>query len=244
MWRTALRGLLAHKLRLALSGLAIVLGVAFVSGTMIFTDTLSRTFTDLFESTSADVSVTPATAFEAGFEAPGGSASYVPSSAVGQVADVEGVAAAEGYVQTEGVYVLDEDGDVLSTGGAPGLGVDWTLEEELAYATVTEGRPPASSDEVALDTNTVEKLGYSVGDTVTLLTPGPRVTVELVGVVKYGESGGLAGASMSVFDTATAQKLLLEPGAFNGVVVAAEDGVSNAALRDRVADAIGGKYDV
>ena len=68
MWRATLRGLLAHKLRLVLSGLAIVLGVAFVSGTMIFTDTLSRTFTNLFESTSNDVSVTRATTFEAGFE--------------------------------------------------------------------------------------------------------------------------------------------------------------------------------
>src|SRR4028119_2486823 len=100
MWRTTLKNLLAHKLRLALSGLAIVLGVAFVSGTMIFTDTLSRTFTNLFQSTSSDVSVTPATAFEAGFEAPGGSASYVPSSLLDRITAVDGVAAAEGYVQT------------------------------------------------------------------------------------------------------------------------------------------------
>ncbi len=96
MWRVTVRGLLAHKLRLALSGLAVVLGVAFVSGTMIFTDTLSRTFTSLFESTSNDVGVTRATAFEGGLDGPGGSASFVPSSLVAEVAAVEGVAAAEG----------------------------------------------------------------------------------------------------------------------------------------------------
>ena len=125
MWRTTVRGLLAHKLRLALSGLAIVLGVAFVSGTLIFTDTLSKTFTNLFESTAADVSVERATAFTTGIDSPGGSASYVPGALVEQVEGVEGVAAAEGYVQTEGVYVLDQDGKVLDTGGAPGECARW-----------------------------------------------------------------------------------------------------------------------
>jgi putative ABC transport system permease protein len=246
MLRTSVRNLVAHKLRLSLSGLAVILGVAFVAGTMIFTDTLEKTFTTIFEGTAADVNVEPKAAFETGLTGTGLNATVqtVPAAVVDEIRDIDGVEAVAGYVQAEGVYVLDKHGEVLSSGGAPGLGVDWSVDEALAYATVTEGRPPASSDEVALDTNTVEQLGYAVGDTVTLLTPGPRVTAELVGVVKYGESGGLAGASMTVFDTATAQELLLEPGTFTGVSVGAEDGVSNAALRDRVAETIGGSYDV
>ena len=71
MWHATLKNLLAHKLRLAMSGLAIVLGVAFVSGTMVFTDTLSKTFNSLFSSTSADVNVQRAAAFEQGMTGPG-----------------------------------------------------------------------------------------------------------------------------------------------------------------------------
>src|SRR3712207_3227172 len=116
MWRATLRNLLAHKLRLALSGLAIVLGVAFVSGTMIFTDTLARTFDDLFKTTSSDVNVEPATEFDAGLAGTGegnGTVATLPESAVDTVRGVDGVASAAGFVRTEGVYVLDADGDVL-----------------------------------------------------------------------------------------------------------------------------------
>jgi len=244
MWRTTLRGLLAHKLRLALSGLAIVLGVAFVSGTMIFTDTLSRTFTSLFESTSSDVSVTRATAFEAGPASPGGSASYVPSSLVEQVAGVEGVAAAEGYVQADGVYVLDKDGEVLDTGGAPGIGVSWFEERDLSPSTLTDGRAPEREGEVALDSGTVEATGYAVGDRVTLLTPGPRVEAEVVGVFTFGDDGGLAGASLTAFDLDTAQALLGAGDGLTGIDVLAADGRSDAEVRDAVAAAVGSDYDV
>jgi len=244
VWRTTVRGLLAHKLRLALSGLAIVLGVAFVSGTMIFTDTLSRTFTSLFESTSNDVGVTRATAFEAGFDSPGGSASFLPSSLVEQIAAVDGVAAAEGYVQAEGVYVLDRSGDVRDTGGAPGVGVSWFEDEDLSPSTLTEGRAPRDEGEVALDSGTVEAAGYEVGDTVTLLTPGPRVEAEVVGVFTFGESGGLAGASLTAFDLATAQSLLGAGDGLTGVDVLAEDGRSDAQVRDAVAAAVGSEYEV
>lgn len=189
MWRTTVRGLLAHKLRLALSGLAIVLGVAFVAGTLIFTDTLSKTFTDLFESTAADVSVERAAAFTTGLDSPGGSASFVPGALVEQVAEVDGVAAAEGYVQTDGVYVLDEQGEVLDTGGAPGVGVSWYADPDLSPSRLTDGREPRTAEEVALDKGTAEKAGYGVGDRVTLLTPGPRVEAEVVGVFTFARAG-------------------------------------------------------
>src|SRR3712207_5371354 len=154
MWRATLRNLLAHKLRLALSGLAIVLGVAFVSGTMIFTDTLGKTFNDLFESTSADVNIEPAAAFDAGLAGTGegtGTTATVPESVLDTVRAVDGVAAAEGFVQTEGVYVLDGSGDVLDTGGAPGMGVNWETDPRLSSSTLVDGRAPRGVAEVALD---------------------------------------------------------------------------------------------
>jgi putative ABC transport system permease protein len=232
MWRTTYKNLLAHKLRLAMSGLAIVLGVAFVSGTLIFTDTLSRTFNALFSATSADVNVSRAAAFEQGMAGAGsGTATYVPADLVSRIAEVDGVAAVEGYVQGEGVYILDADGKVLDTGGAPGLGVGWQEERAVSPTTLVGGRAPRGPTEVAIDTDAAEEAGYQVGDSITLLTPGPRVEAEVVGTFRYGDEGGLAGASLTAFDTDTAQQLLTAPGQFHGISIAAADGVSDAASR-------------
>ena len=246
MWRATLRSLLAHKLRLALSGLAIVLGVAFVSGTMIFTDTLSRTFNDLFQATAADVTVQPRTAFDVGLTGTGGSAatSTMPASDIDRIAAVDGVAAVAGEVQTEAVYVLDKQGKVLNTGGAPGIGINWTQDRSLSPSVLTEGRGPARSGEIALDTGTADKTGYRVGDTVQLLTTGPKITAQLVGIFKFGENGGLAGASLTAFDTATAQQLLGQPGRFTAASVRAANGVGNDELKRRIASALGAHYDV
>ena len=246
MFRTAIRNLLAHKLRLALSGLSIVLGVGFVSGAMIYTDTLEETFTSLFDKASSDVSVTRKAAFETGLTGTGvnSAESSVPAALVDKIRDTDGVAAAEGYVQAEGVYVLDASGEVLETGGAPGLGVSWSDEDELTVAELVDGEVPAGDTEVALDATTVEKLDYEVGDQVALLTSGPRIEATLVGVFEYGEGGGLAGASMAAFDMATAQELFLEPGRFSGISVAAADGVTDQELQGAVRSVLGTGYDV
>jgi putative ABC transport system permease protein len=245
MWRTTLRSLLSHKLRLALSGLSIVLGVAFVVGTLVFTDTMGRTFRDLFEVTSADVNVVAAAAFDAGGTNPGAAVdTTVPESVVAEISAVDGVAVAEGNVQTAGVYVLDRDGKVLSTGGAPGIGISWDVAESVNPSTMVQGRPPARQGELALDTGTIEKSGYALGDTVALLTTGPRVEATLVGVFRFGSTGATAGASLTAFDTATAQLLLGKPGQFSGISVAAVDGVSDTELKGRVATALGPDYAV
>ncbi|MGY1753499.1 ABC transporter permease [Blastococcus sp. SYSU D01042] len=246
MWRTTWRNLLAHKLRLAMSGLAIVLGVAFVVGTLIFTDTLGKTFNDLFRSTSADVNVTRAAAFDQGLAGTGagGTATFVPADLVDEITAVDGVAAVEGNVQAEGVYILDSDGEVLDTGGAPGLGINWGTEESLSPTTLVDGQAPSGPGEVMIDTGAAEKTGFAVGDTITLLTPGPRIEAELVGTFRFGEEGGLAGATLTAFDTTTAQELLTAPGQFTGIAVGAEEGVDPGALSDRVAAAIGDDYDV
>ncbi|WP_104523626.1 ABC transporter permease [Blastococcus atacamensis] len=244
MWRTTWRNLLAHKLRLAFSGLAIVLGVAFVSGTMIFTDTLNRTFTALFESTAADVSVHPAAAFATGVTGPGGGVDRLPSAVVGQVRAVDGVAAAEGYVRTEGVYVLDQDGEVLDTGGAPGVGISWFEERALSPSELVDGRAPEREGEVALDRATAERTGYAVGDRVSLLTPGPRVEAVVVGVFTFGEDGGLAGASLTAFDLGTAQAMLGLGDEFTGIDVRTAQGNPDEQVRDRIAAAVGDDYDV
>ncbi|WP_418607346.1 ABC transporter permease [Georgenia sp. SUBG003] len=233
---------MAHKLRLALSGLAVVLGVAFVAGTLVFTDTLSRTFTALFESTTADVNVTAASAFDS--QGPGmASTVLLPESLVAEAETVDGVAAVAGYVQSEGVYVVGPDGKVVATGGAPGVGVGWD-DDEMLGMTLAEGRAPRADDEVVLDETTAEKTGYGVGDRVDVLTPGPRVEATVVGVLRFGESGGLAGASLTAFEHTTAQELLARPGTVHGLSVEAADGVDDAVLAERIEEALGAGYDV
>ncbi|WP_121253727.1 ABC transporter permease [Nocardioides ferulae] len=247
MLRNALRNLLAHKLRLLLSGAAVVLGVAFIAGTLTFTDTLNRTFTSLFEDTSADVNITPKAAFETGLAGTGvtSSESSVPESMVAEVAEVDGVALAAGFVQAEGVYLLDRDGEPVGTGGAPGIGTSWAeTDEQLGIATMVEGEPPVGRAEIAIDTNTAEKTGYGVGDRAAVLTPGPRLVAEVVGVFKFGDDGGTAGAAITAFDLPTAQEVMLEPGQLSGISVISEDDVSDDVVADRISDVVGSGYDV
>src|SRR3954465_5381457 len=127
MLRATLKGLLAHKLRLALSAVAVILGTAMVAGSFIFTDTIGKTFDDLFQQASADVTVNPKAAFDtdtfSGGQPP---VLTVPESALATVQAVPGVDEALGDVFVEGVNVLSKDGDVLGTGGAPGFGLDWS----------------------------------------------------------------------------------------------------------------------
>ncbi len=237
MLRATLRNLMAHKLRLLLSAVAVVLGVSFVSGSLVFTDTIKRTFDDLFASVSADVTVSPKTAFDAGFSGTTTTAT-LPAATVDSVLAVDGVRAAVGDVSVEGVQVIGKDGKVVGTGGAPGIGVNWTDEKDLTALTITSGSPPVSSDQIAVDEDTAAKSGYSLGDQVRVLTPTEPRTTTLVGIFRFGSSGGLAGATLVAFDTSTAQNLLPAPDTFTSVSIAAQQGVSDATLRDRVRAAL------
>jgi len=235
--RATLRNLLAHKLRLLLSAVAVVLGVSFVSGSLVFTDTIRKTFDDLFASVTADVTVAPKEAFDAGFSGTVSTAA-LPASTVETVERVPGVASAVGDVFVEGVQIIGKDGDVVGASGAPGIGVNWTDNEDLTSLTLAEGRPPRGAGEIAIDADSAEKSGYRVGDQVRLLTPGEPMTAELVGVFRFGSSGGLAGATLTAFDTTTAQALLPRPDTFTSVSIAAEEGVSDSVLRKRVREAL------
>lgn len=237
MLRATLRNLLSHKLRLLLSAVAVVLGVSFVSGSLVFTDTISKTFNDLFSEVTADVTVTPETAFDAGFTGTV-STEALPTDLVDTVKDIDGVQAAVGDVFVEGVQIVGKDGKVLGVGGAPGLGVNWTDEKDLTALTIVDGKAPRSADQVAIDSDSAEKSGYVVGDQVKLLTPGEPRTAELSGIFRFGSSSGLAGATLSAFDTETAQSLLTDPDTFTSISIAAVDGVSDATLRDRVREAL------
>lgn len=236
MLRTTLRTALAHKGRLVLSTLAVVLGVSFVTGTLIFTNALDRTFVSIIEGSAQDVLITEKPAVELDITSDRGDSAplLVSEKVVQEAAEVEGVAAAEGGINRNGVYLLDSDGDVVGAVGPPALGVNAAEDPLLQVSTITSGREPAKSGEIAVDEDTFPKLGVELGDEVDVITPAGEITTTLVGVFRFGETGGLAGATVTAFVPKQAQKLLAEPGKWTSVEIAVADGYTD----DEVADAL------
>ncbi|AGZ43556.1 ABC transporter permease [Actinoplanes friuliensis] len=245
MLRATLKSLLARKLRLILSGLAVVLGVMFVAGAFVVTDTLSRSFDSVFASaySTTDVGVSAKPKIEvAEFE---GEQVTTPlaASVVGQVKGVPGVEKATGLVEADGARVIGSDGKVLTSMGPPRLGVAWTGMDSLTE--VREGRGPAAADEIAVNAAVAKAAGIKVGDRVGVLTLEPKKEFTLVGVYGYtGNRDSLGGVQEVAFTEPVAQKLMLgETGVYSSIRVQAADGVTPAALRDRIASTVGAGFD-
>ena len=235
MLRATLRSLLARKVRLVLSAMAVVLGVAFVAGALTLTSTLGRVFDDLFASVGAntDVEVRGPLALEgaADVRAP------VPATVLPALRQVDGVQAAVGDVSGYAA-VIGKDGKAYSTGGAPSLGVNYDADPATSAFTSREGRPPAGEGEIALDAGTADKTGYRVGDRVPLVLRDGRADPVLTGTFGFGTNDNVAGASIVAMDDATAQRLLGRPGEFDAVRLAGRDGLSQAELLERVRPAL------
>src|SRR5690625_677589 len=170
MFRATLKSLAARKLRLGLSAFAVILGVAFVAGSYIFTDTLNKTFDDLFGGLNSDVVVRPATSGDASMNLAFGATTTttIPAELVDEVAAVDGVDRADGNVENSSVFVLDSDGQVLGTAGAPGVAVSWNDAPAADGGQVVEfieGSPPGPG-QVVLDKDTVERAGFDLGDQI------------------------------------------------------------------------------
>ncbi len=239
MLRAAWKSLLGRKVRLLMSTFAIVLGVAFVAGSFIFTDTLGRSFTAIFASSVGDVVVRPvgtATNVTDGTE----STRSLPASLVRRLATAPGAERADGKVSSLGVFVVGRDNKVVGGAGPPGIGGNWTdapAGHGIKGLQITLGHPPRNVDEVALDVKTAQRAGYTIGDTVHLVTSGSTalLTPTLVGLADFADGGSTNGATISIFDTRTAQKLFLQGrDRFTDAWVTAKPGVSQTQLRDQV----------
>src|SRR5438105_5427318 len=206
MWRATIKGLLAHKLRLGLTALAVVLGVAFVAGTFILTDTMGRAFDNLFATVNKGVAVevTGIPRFES--NGPGGdtagSAERVPASLLETVRKVDGVKAAEGGL-SEYAQLVDRNGKAITTGGAPTLGVTWSDDPALNPLRLREGHAPTTSGEIVIDAATAQKHGLALGDRVTVLLQGPSMEATIVGIAGFGSADNLGGATLVAFDLRT-----------------------------------------
>jgi putative ABC transport system permease protein len=225
--KVTLRNLVAHKVRLALTALAVILGVAFVAGTLVFTDTMGRQFDDLFAKTGKGVAV-QVRAKEVIKSDNLGDAPAVPASLLDTVRGVPGVARVHGNVRGFAALV-GRDGKVVGGSGPPQLGIAWDQADR--DHPMKSGRGPARAGEVAVDDKTAQKAGLRAGDQARVLIQGPAQVVTVVGIL---DSGNLMGATVTAFDQQTAQRLLLKPGQFSSISIGAQGGVGETVLRDRV----------
>jgi putative ABC transport system permease protein len=235
MLRTTFRSLLARKLRLLLASLAVLLGVSFVSAAFVLTDSLGKIFDNVLSSANKGtavnvqgVSALGQTGFDARDREP------VSQSVLDAVKKVSGVNEVIGEVRGSATLVLPT-GKIYKTHGAPTFGGAFYPESPQASLQVKRGAAPHGLDQVAVDTTTADKAHLEVGDRVGVLGKGPKRSVTVVGLVGFKDVGTLGGASLLVFDAASAQQLVGTPGAWTRLSIASTPGVSDAELRNRVA---------
>ncbi|MFI6050961.1 ABC transporter permease [Streptomyces violascens] len=221
MFKTALRNVLAHKARLLMTVLAVMLGVAFVSGTLVFTDTLGNAFRNQSAKSYDKVAVAVTTygSRDDTEREPG-----VSKQTLQKIEKLDGVASATGRVDGF-AGVAGTDGKLIGQGWANKGGnfAPGQDGKDPAY-TFAQGSGPVKDDQIALDKDTADKGKYTVGDTVRVATNGPVKQYKLTGVFTTEDGAVNAGGSLVLFDTAVAQQLYLKPGYFQNVSVAAAPG--------------------
>ncbi|MET7436410.1 ABC transporter permease [Streptomyces sp. NPDC005496] len=235
MFRTALRNVFAHKARLLMTVLAVMLGVAFVSGTLVFTNTIS----DAYQNSSAkgfghvDVAVRPEGRQSEGDRI--GKEPKLTQALLEKTARVPGAETAVGVVN--GFTALaGKDGELVGDGFQSQGGNYWGRKDPR-YP-LASGRAPHGEDEVAIDAETARRTGYRVGDTVRLSVDGPVLKPTVTGVFTTDDGNVAAGGSLALFDTATAQRLFGEPGTFDEIDVTAAPGTSQTALRSALDEVV------
>jgi putative ABC transport system permease protein len=234
MRNVTLKSMLAHKLRLALTALAIVLGVTFISGTFVLTDTLHNTFSVLFSSVYQHIDLQVRGDPQLGSSGANAVRNELPESLLATVSRVPGVAAAEGEVEGYAQFVA-RDGKPIATGGAPALGVSYDTDQQMSSLHIVAGGPPVTSDDVVMDAGTASKYDFTVGQQVRILLAGAPRTFTISGIAEFGSAGNLAGASLAAFALPTAQAVLQEPRQFDDISVVTTPGASKPAVQRAIA---------
>lgn len=201
----ARRSLRARAGRSIFTGLAIIGGVAFVSGSFVLADSLQRTFDELIDGLTGEIDLqVRATLTVDELDA---TRDPLPIALVDEVAEVPGVAVAEGsYARF--AQMLDPDGDPVTTQGAPTLGVSWDPDSGLSGVVLKEGRAPDGLDEVAIDKATAERVGYRIGDRIRVVLTDGQQEFTIVGLIGLGNSDGFVGATTVAWDPASASAWL------------------------------------
>ena len=239
MLRATFKSLLARKLRLVLSAMSIVLGVSFVSGAFVLTDTLGKVFDELFTTVNQNIAVVVRgdKVSDVGTQTGGVTRKEVPVTALERIRAVDGVADAQGNVI--GIaQIIDTEGDAVASNAAPNFGFNWYDSDALDFGELSQGRAPQADDEIVVNAALAEQAGYDVGDSAPVLTDAATREFEIVGLVTYEGKDSLAGETSIFFTEATAHEVLNRPDTYDEIVVAAEEGVSQEDLAERVAKVV------
>jgi putative ABC transport system permease protein len=228
--------LAGRKFRASLTALAIVLGVAMISGTYVLTDTINNGFDTIFTQSykNADVVVSGKAAFQNtngnGVEAPSFSESLLP-----KIRALSGVAVAAGSVQSDQVRLLKKDGKVVNTGGAPPLG--FSIEpkyNQFNPTALTAGDWPGGPGQVVIDNHTASENGYHVGDSIGIESNGPAQPFRITGIAKFVGVGSTGGATFALFEPKAAQKLFGKIGQLDYIRIQSKPGVSKTELINEI----------
>jgi len=237
MTRFAIRGLLSLKLRTALTALAIVLGVAMISGTYVLTDSIDQAFdkifTDIRQGANAVISG------KAAFDLSEGSGVTEPTfdeSLIDEVRTLPGVAEAEASVDSDTMQLIGDDGKAVVYGGAPNLGFSIANpDSRFNPLTLVEGTWPGPN-EVVVDKETASKEDFEVGETIGLQAEGPVQRLAVSGVMQFSSGLTIGGATLAGFDLPTAQRLMRKDGRLDEIAVASKPDVTDAELVGQIQD--------
>jgi len=236
VWKVTRKGLIANKLRFLLTAIAVILGVAFISGTFVFTATIQHTFDDLIGNIykGTDAQVRGPEIFKNDQGGPGSSPRPPIAARVQSIVRrAPGVEAAQGNVQIDYAQLVKPNGKVIGNPaqGAPSLGFGWNPVPQLnQFRLVPGGRAPAQDDEIVIDKGSADKAHYKVGDTAKVLTGMPPKTYTIVGIARFGTADNLAGASVILFTLPQAQRIAGEVGKFDYISIVSKPGVSQEAV--------------
>jgi putative ABC transport system permease protein len=241
--RFALKSLAGRKLRTVLTALAIVLGVAMMSGAYVLTDTIDKAFDSIFVDSYAGTDAV-VTGKDPGFSFEGESAQAppIPEETLARVREIDGVEVATGSVQDFQTKLLRPDGEAIETGGAPAFafGIETAPEyDRFNPLNLVEGRWPSGGTEVAIDEGVAGDENLELGDRIGVAALGPAQEFTIVGIAKYGDLSSIGGATFAIFDVPTAQKLLEKEGRLDAVQAAAADGTTPAQLTQRIQAELG-----
>ncbi len=231
MGRFAIRGLLSRKLRTALTAIAIVLGVAMISGTYVLTDSIdqafNRIFTDIRAGSNAVISGKSAVDLS---DQEGLSAPTLDESLLPKVQALPGVAQAEGSVNSDATQLIGDDGKAVVFGGAPNLGFSISdPNSPFNVLTLVDGAWP-KQNELVIDKETASKEDFAVGETIGVQAEGPVQHLKVSGIVQFSSGLTIGGATLAGFDLPTAQRLFRKPGQLDEIAVAAKPDVPDAQL--------------